>query len=308
MSKQIETICILLSFYNGELYIAEQIDSILSQEGVNVKILCRDDCSTDNTRDIIRDYADRYPDSIKLIEGKNLGFALSFTELLKYGVSNYPDIEYFAFADQDDVWLPEKMVCGINAVANESHDIPVAYCCATKRVDSDLNPLPNQTVHNPKELTRHRALIQNFATGCTMVFNRKAAVTYVSNLPEEIKVHDFLMYQICMFLGKMIYDPIPHILYRQHGNNQIGAPGAIGRMKKRTQGNYRKRVLEKQNRNFINAFRHLMNQNDIALFESFISYRNSIVSRIKLLFNFKISNTSVERDFFYRLKIILGGV
>lgn len=302
------SVLVLLSSYNGERYIAEQIDSILSQEGVNVKILCRDDCSTDKTRDIIRDYADRYPNQIRLIEGNNIGFALSFTELLKIGYNDYPDIEYFAFADQDDVWLPEKMVCGLNAVANESHDVPVAYCCATTRADSDLNPLPNQTVHNPGELTKHRALIQNFATGCTMVFNRKAAETYIANLPEEIKVHDFLMYQMCMFLGKMIYDPTPHILYRQHGSNQIGAPGAVGRMKKRTQGNYRKHVLEKQNRHFINAFRHLMNCDDVALFESFIGYRDSVFSRIRLLFNFKISYTSVERDFFYRLKIILGGV
>lgn len=301
-------ILVLLSSYCGEKYIAEQLDSILSQKNVDLKIICRDDCSKDSTCDIIKKYAENYPQKIELIEGDNLGFALSFTELLKFGYERYPDIQYFAFADQDDVWLPDKLSRAINFIRLESDDIPVAYCSNTKLVDEHLTQLGFGW--NPKtvKITRERALVQSYATGCTMVFNRKAARLYVENQPKEIKVHDFLMYQICIFLGKVIWDSESRILYRQHSSNQIGQPSAIGRMKKRLQGHYKEHVLERQNRNFFDAFNHLLSQEDKCLIQHFINYRKSLNSKLNLLFNRKICYTSFEKDFFYRLKILLGSV
>ncbi|MCM1139930.1 MAG: glycosyltransferase [Muribaculum sp.] len=300
-------ITVLLSIYNGERFLKEQLDSILTQENVDVKILARIDGTHDNSMAILHRYQNLYPDKIEIMEGRNLGFGLSFTKLLEEAYNRYPQCQYFAFADQDDVWLPDKLITGINDVANQSSDIPVAYCSATRNVDKDLNPLGRDTVLDPAKITKPRALVQNFATGCTMVFNRKAVEIYIANEPSEIIVHDFLMYQICVFLGKVIYDTTPHILYRQHGSNQIGRPGATQRMKRRLKGNFNKHILENQNRNFYLAFSHVLCDNDKKLFTKFINYRSSMISRLKLLFDTKISRLTLEQNFFYRLKVILGG-
>lgn len=298
-------ILVLLSSYCGEKYIAEQLDSILSQKNVDLKIICRDDCSKDCTRDIIKKYVENYPQKIELIEGENLGFALSFTELLKFGYEKHPDIQYFAFADQDDVWLPDKLERGIKNVSSFDPAIPVAYCSNTTLVDENLNFLGKGHLH-PVNLTKAKALIQNIATGCTMVMNRKAVELYVTHLPEEIKVHDFLMFQICSFLGKVIYDSESRILYRQHHNNQIGSPDFIGRMKKRLKGNFSKSILLRQNQIFLNAFGSLLTDEDKILFNKFINYNKSFINKLKLLLDKEIKYNNRETDFFLSLKILLG--
>lgn len=301
-------IVVLLSIYNGERFLKDQLDSILKQENVNVKILARIDGTHDNSLAILKHYQDLYPNKIDIIEGENLGFGLSFTKLLEEAHHRYPECLYFAFSDQDDVWLPDKLITGISAVSSQSSNLPVAYCSATRNVDRHLNPLGRDTVLDPAKITKPRALVKNFATGCTMVFNRKAVKLYITNEPSEIIVHDFLMYQICVFFGKLIYDTTPHILYRQHGSNQIGRPGAIQRMKRRLKGNFNKHILENQNRNFYLAFRHLLRDEDKKLFKKFINYRSSMTSRLKLLFDTQISPLTLEQNFFYRLKVIWGGI
>ena len=93
-------ILILMSTYNGEKYLSEQLNSLLLQENVNIKILIRDDGSTDNTHKILNFYSSNYP-NISWYTGENKGPALSFMDLL----FNAPESDYYAFCDQDDVWL-----------------------------------------------------------------------------------------------------------------------------------------------------------------------------------------------------------
>ena len=109
-------VAVLLSTYNGSKYIKEQIDSILSQEGVNIDIYIRDDGSTDETVNIIYEYKSN---NIFLTEGKNIGVGNSFMELL-YSV---PEIyDYYAFADQDDIWSEKKTRIAIEVLQkNKKH-------------------------------------------------------------------------------------------------------------------------------------------------------------------------------------------
>ena len=300
-------ICVLLSTYNGEKYLEEQLESLRRQEGVEVKVLVRDDGSKDRTMDILKDWQRRYSDWIEVVQGENVGFAMSFTHLLQMGIERYPSAAYYAFCDQDDVWLPEKLRKAVEKLQVESMEIPVAYCSNTRLVDADLHFLRMGWKKGEVRLTKERALIQSFATGCTMVFNRKAAEIYVSHLPEVIKVHDFLMYQLCMFLGKVVYDENSYILYRQHGNNQIGKPNFWSRCKKRMQGHYKEHVLELQNYRFLKAYKDLLSVDDIGLISQIAFYRRNVFSRLALLFNAKIKYTTLESNFFYVLKIIIGG-
>lgn len=298
-------IIVLLSSYNGEKYIAEQLDSILSQQNVDVKILCRDDGSSDKTKEIISQYVESHPNKIELITGNNLGFALSFTELIKIAEERFHDVEYFAFADQDDVWLPEKLSSGIEFLKTERKDIPVAYCSNLSLVNSNLEFMKygKSPYYN---LTKGKALVQNVATGCTVIMNRKTVELYNRHTPKIIFYHDFLVFQICMFLGKMIYDSSSHILYRQHSSNQIGAPGKIARMKHRFSGHFSKHVLQQQNIAFYDAYKELLSENDRNLFIRFNSYNMSIFSKIRLIFDKDIKYDSFEPNFFMILKIISG--
>ena len=301
-------VCILLSTYNGEKYLEEQLESLVRQEGVEIRILVRDDGSKDATCDILNKWQAAHPGLVDFVQGENVGFAMSFTHLLQMAVVRYPEAEYFAFCDQDDVWLPEKMQKAVEKLAAEAKDIPVAYCSNTRLVDSDLQFIRMCWKRGEARLTKERALIQSFATGCTMVFNRRAAETYVSHLPEVIKVHDFLMYQLCMFLGKVVYDENSYILYRQHGSNQIGQPGFRKRWQRRWKsGNYKKHTLELQNYRFLKAYKDLLSVDDIGLISQIAFYRRSLFTKLALLFNRRIKYTRMKANFFYMLKIVIGG-
>lgn len=302
-------ICVLLSTYNGEKYLEEQLESLRQQVNVEIKILIRDDGSKDHTAEIIQRWYNDNPQLIDLfVQGENVGFALSFIELLKIAMARYPNAEYYAFCDQDDVWLPNKLSEAVQKLKNESQEIPITYCSNTCLVDQDLQFLRMGWKQGEARLTKHRALIQSFATGCTMVFNHKAAEICISHLPKVIKVHDFLIYQICMFLGKVIYDENSYILYRQHGKNQIGKPDFWGRFRKRLEGHYKEHVLEYQNLMFLSAYKDLLNVEDIGLICRFVYYRKNLFAKLSLLFDSKIKYTSFERNYYYVLKIILGGV
>lgn len=303
-----KTICVLMSTYNGERFIREQIDSIMNQIGVNVHLIVRDDSSSDSTCSIVEEYIAAYPNKIELLRGNNLGFALSFSELINYACTQSTQYTYFAFADQDDVWLENKLFVAVEALEKEISTLPITYCSNTRLVDENLEFIRESWKRREVQLTKERSMIQSYATGCTMVFNRIAAEMYISHIPEQLKVHDYLMYQQCMFLGKVIYDHNSYILYRQHGNNQIGSPGFVSRMRKRLGGHYKKYALEKQNYYFLKAYKELLSVEDIGLLSSFIFYRKNFLTKLSLLFNRRIKYSSFEANFFYALKVILGGV
>lgn len=159
---------ILMSTYNGEKYLREQLDSILAQTNVNVHITIRDDGSSDGTADILDDYQEKYPNKITVYSKGNIrkGYAKSFIELLKLAI---PDADYYAFADQDDVWLPEKCYVAAKKLEKCSNEVKL-YVCAVKNCDAELNLLSvnqfNQSrVSLKSDFARHRF------PGCAMVFS-----------------------------------------------------------------------------------------------------------------------------------------
>lgn len=206
---------VLMSAYNGERFIRAQIDSILLQEGVNVRLLIRDDGSTDATLNIIKEYiADN---RVTLIEGVNVGFRKSFLWLL----DNSPEADYYAFSDQDDVWEPDKLSTAVSMIRNHSQDKSLLYTSALKRVNEELDILSVQSFPHLKldcysELVRHR-----FA-GCTYVFNDKLrhvcdGCSSIDNLEYG---HDGFIALMCWLTGgEVLYDDTAHIMFRRYGTN-----------------------------------------------------------------------------------------
>lgn len=210
-----------MSSYNGEKYIEEQMDSLLRQKDVDVRILVRDDGSKDRTLEILEGYAQRNP-NVRYFKGsKNLGPAKSFLELMTH-YPEYPDCYFYAFCDQDDVWDDDKIICAVNMLKKEEQKLPLLYYSNLRIVDQDLNFCRNSHTGAHVSPNRFTALMQNHATGCTVVYNRTAMELVVNHMPEDVTMHDSWTYRVCSVFGKTIYDPEPHISYRQHGGNVVG--------------------------------------------------------------------------------------
>lgn len=217
---------VLLSTYNGALYLSEQIDSILAQTYRDWRLTIRDDGSTDDTVGIIKRYRALYPDKITLVtdtEGR-LGPCQSFARLL--GLSTAP---YAMFCDQDDVWLPEKTELTLKEMKRleeSSKGSPVLIHTDMKVVDRNLKVIAKsfwKYQHlDPGMRGTGNLLIMNNATGCTMMINNKLREISLP-IPGEAILHDWWINLVASAFGKIGYIDFPALLYRQHGENEAGA-------------------------------------------------------------------------------------
>lgn len=213
-----ETVQILMSTYNGQTYIREQMESLLKQDYSNIEILIRDDGSTDNTVQILQEYETVYA-NVQVFEEKNVGVTASFFELLRKS-----DAAYIAFCDQDDVWLPDKVTRAVTKLQNIQG--PALYCSNKILVDSKLQVIAN---NHEKKLRPafENALVECICTGCTSMMNRELADSIRSHIPEHAIIHDWWCYLVASYLGTVVFDEQAYIWYRQHGGNVIGASPTV---------------------------------------------------------------------------------
>lgn len=206
---------VLLSTYNGEKYIKEQIESILNQKEVEVSLLIRDDGSSDKTIEIIGKLADKN-NNIIYYKDENLGPARSFMDLL-YKSGEY---DYYAFADQDDIWRNQKLISAINMLKEKENE-PSLYMSALEVVDENLNLIETKKVNG--NLSFEGEMIRNFATGCTMVLNKKLCDIIKQYNPSYLIMHDSWITRVCYAVGgNVIIDDNSYIKYRQHTGNVLG--------------------------------------------------------------------------------------
>ena len=218
-----DNITVLLSVYNGKAYLKEQLDSLICQEGVQTEILIRDDGSSDESLQLLYDYS-RNHDNIKVVKGDNVGSAHSFMALIHDAVSSETSCDYFAFCDQDDVWMKDKLCSAVKKISTQPKAKPSLYIGTYQMVDSTLHPIP--TVLKKPTINLPAALAANSATGCTMVFNKALLELLASKSPKDFIMHDYWAYLVCLSVGGYVYyDETPHILYRQHDHNVIGGLG-----------------------------------------------------------------------------------
>lgn len=291
---------IFLSTYNGEKYIVSQIESLLAQKDVEINILVRDDGSTDGTINILKKYEKK--GVLTFYQGENMGYAKSFLHLL----TNNKEADYYAFCDQDDVWLPDKLIKAIEKISKNKE--PSLYTSALKRVDENLKFLGMQSFKKLKitlgaEFTRHRL------AGCTFVFNKKLyniikSAYYIENLNCS---HDKLITILCLVTnGKIIFDNNSYILFRRYGNNTSIDGKSI----------FKKILKEKEH---FTKYKH--NESDLAkcileyygkqidkenfeLLFRIANYKNNIVDYIRLIFSKELDCGFWFYNIFIKLIII----
>lgn len=297
-------ICVIMSTYNGEKYIEQQLDSIFTSPQ-NIFLYVRDDGSKDRTIEILKDYGTKHAVPIEVNEGKNVGSAESFLTALR----DCPKADYYAFCDQDDVWIDGKLSAAMEQIGATNQ--PVLWCSDYQVTDSDLHVIIQSVLEQPVQ-DSVRAVFYNNVPGCTMVFNwalmQELRKVEISN----IRMHDIMAINVALITGRVIFDKTPYVLYRQHGNNVLGY-----RHKKIQIGKWIKEKLElvinKENYStseyaqaVLNAFESEMNAREKAEYKLISKMNGSLISRLKVLASpytkEKIGRTSVS----IRCKILLN--
>lgn len=217
-----ERVQILLSTYNGEKYLSEQLNSLLQQSYSNIHILIRDDGSKDRTINILEEYQRKFPQKIQLILNKNIGVIESFFKLIEISESGY---DFYFFCDQDDFWEKDKIKKAIEIIKEENEEECIGYCSNLKLVDANLTFI---RFAYSKELRPNilNSFLENIVTGCTYACNKNLFLKMKEKIKivdtQKIPMHDHYFYFLTCLYGKLIYDQESYILYRQHQNNVIG--------------------------------------------------------------------------------------
>jgi glycosyltransferase involved in cell wall biosynthesis len=301
-------VTVLLSTYNGSIFLQQQLDSLYAQTYPHIRILARDDGSSDSTRTILE--SERSRGALDILEGyNNLGPALSFFELLKSAASI--ETEYVAFCDQDDVWHPHKIAHAVSALTGVAGSCPAMYCSRLEIVDEQLKHIGYTEM--PGKVGFGNALVENVAVGCTMVLNRKAIDLIRENLPAKVLIHDWWCYLVLSCFGEIIFDSSADIKHRQHGSNTIGIAtnmfDQLGRKLRRFFGSGGGHLwLSEQASLFSSIFKERIPLLHRRVINKFVAAKLSFKCRVQLVFSREIWRQKWSDNLILRLLLLINRI
>ena len=231
-------IAVLMTTYNGERFLREQLDSILQQENVDVSLFIADDCSTDSTREILQEYSAKYSNIELVFNKKNKGCIRNFMDLV-YSADTKA-FDYFAISDQDDVWLPNKLAAAVNALEaacknapcsegemQSQNGVPALYYAGIDNVCLDGTSLGNEYAQYQICAQNYASLllVQNWCLGCTCLMNP----ALVARL-QEAKVYNFgrmydaWIHAVVLYTGGVVVSDLQHSFIKRRitGQNTVG--------------------------------------------------------------------------------------
>lgn len=305
---------VLMSTYNGERYLSEQIDSILSQTvfqnpDLETELIIRDDGSVDGTCGLLECYAEKFP-QIKYHTGHNIGVIASFFELIQ----NTPeDVDFIALSDQDDVWMEDKLESAIDTLKDMDAEKPLLYCGMSQPTDENLNPVKGIFFTEDMRPSFGNALVENICTGATAVFNAKLAKYIKMEIPQYTAMHDWWLYILASCFGEVLFDPVSHMYYRQHSENVVGIrKGYVGEFVARVK-RYRKNRynISRQVRSLwdLIGHNHLEIQHEKEeIIKDILSARKKIKARICIVCNRKIYRQRKIDHFIFKCIFLTGKV
>ncbi|MBR2149423.1 MAG: glycosyltransferase family 2 protein [Campylobacter sp.] len=296
------TIAVIMATYNGQQYLAKQIDSILTQTYFNIIIYIRDDCSSDATMDILKEYKYKYPDKFIINQNKNnLGFVKNFELLLSEA-----DCDYIAISDQDDIWKPDKLEKELKAMIEVEKDNPnlaILIHSDLEMIDSDGNQIHKSffkkkgyNLSNKKDLGQ--ILGPCGVMGNTILMN-KMLKNLVLPFTSNVEFHDYYLAVINEIYGKRIVLNEPLVEYRIHQSNT-------------SKNNIQKQKLKKYTGlPFLNTGKAAclrsinkanINLNDMKIINTFLDYLDC--KGLMFLYYFKLLNNNlVKTSFWYRFRL-----
>ncbi len=294
---------ILMSTYNGEKYLKEQIDSILEQLDVDITIYASDDCSKDSTTQILEEYKNKCSNFNYQINKANKNFTYNFMDLAFSVPETY---DYYAFADQDDIWLKDKIISAINLINAKQSNKGVLYFSNQNLVNGEMEFIAKKFLETPESTNKYAYLCGNICTGCTMVFDNNLLKLIKKYYPKNIYLHDYYVFLLAAFCGEIVYDNNAYINYRQHSSNTFGVNKKIS-IKKRINNAIKKtESLSIFHKELLEGYADFLNDDDKKCLNITANYKNSIKNKIKLLFSIKIAPKHHKLQ--YKIKMLLNKV
>lgn len=280
------SIAILLCTYNGSHFLQEQLDSFSAQNQKHWKLFVYDDASTDNTCELISQYQSHISQPVYLQKNNaSKGFCKNFLSAICATPNDSAD--FFALSDQDDIWQADKLSRAITYLNTLSPNIPAVYCSRTQLVDNTRKPLGFSPLFKKKPSFKN-ALVQSIAGGNTMVLNRAAkALITQAGFNIDVVSHDWWIYLLISGAGGHIfYDSVSSILYRQHGNNLVGANNTLSAKFARFKRLLKSEFKQWNDNNIIalNANRTLLQPHNMQILDYFIEARESTLLKRCLKF------------------------
>lgn len=286
-------VLVLLSSYNGEKYIKEQIDSILTQKNITVKLFIRDDGSTDATRNILKKY-EKYSNCV-VVFGDNIGAANSFLWLIQNAHSS----GYYAFSDQDDIWDRDKLSSAISIIKSTGSTL---YHGFAGKVDKNLNKIKDDS-HTPAD-SFGGSLLES-ATGCTMVFTKALMDKLKSYHPRYISMHDAWVYRVCYALGYSVYyDCNSHMKYRQHESNVSG--GQMSYMQKIAKIKKNRGAKYNVAQSIKTCCWHDMPEQNRIILQAFLGYKCSFYGKLRVMMNPQFSLNKTRTNIQNKILLIFN--
>jgi glycosyltransferase involved in cell wall biosynthesis len=269
-------VSILMCTYNGERFLAQQLDSIASQTYPEWNVIVSDDGSTDLTLEILHQYSESWGEGkLTVRQGPKRGFAANFMSIT---CDEALKSQFYAWADQDDIWQDNKLEAALQVLHTQPKDIPTLYCARTELI-SDSGAVIGFSPLFERPVSFANALVQSIGGGNTMVFNQVARELFQqagSHL--DIVSHDWWAYLLVSGAGgHVFYDQCPTILYRQHQANLIGSnSGLLARiMRLRMMFSGRFRCWNQQNITALESIHAQLSQENQLTLEQFKKARSA---------------------------------
>lgn len=280
-------VAVLLCTMQGQRFLAEQLNSIATQSHPNWELWASDDGSDDHTHAILEHYQEHWSEQrVSIHTGPAEGSTANFLSLTCRADIN---TEFFAYADQDDIWEADKLERAVKWLQTVPRHIPALYGSRTQLVD-ERNQYLGYSPLFQRTPSFENALVQNVAGGNTMVFNR-AARDLLRRAGDQVQVvaHDWWAYMVVTGCGGRVhYDPYPTVRYRQHGDNQVGSNQSWGarlvRLRLLLKGRFR--YWTEGNVRALQSIEHLLTPENRTLLKEFNSARNGhLGDRLACLWN-----------------------
>ena len=291
-------VLVLLATCNGEKYLRQQLDSIYAQEDVEVSIFATDDGSTDSTIAILEEYKKDHSLTIHY-HGEPHEFTYNFIDAIF--VNKNTSFDYYAFSDQDDVWMKEKLSSAIEMLKKNSKNV---YSSNLTIVNENLDGEALMNDDSIQRCNKYNAVFENVATGCTIVFSKAFLDLLVRYYPKNIYLHDYWVYLLALYTDNYIYDSRSFIKYRQHGCNQIGDSSKKGvktyyKRFKASKGH--QRALCEQ---LLEGYRDIIGEENASIVEVMAGYKKKFSYRWKLMFSRNYKKR--KHNFFKVIKLLLN--
>ncbi len=293
---------VVMSSYNGEKSIVRQLDTIFAQKGVFITCTVRDDGSSDDTVQVLKEYRKNNA-NLFIIPGDNIGWERSFLDALRQSQK----ADYYAFSDQDDVWFSDKIRYGVDVLEMAKYkEIPLLYHCNKISVGESLKALKEQAYKIEKPLNRRNAIAQEYVQGCSCIIDINAKKLICNYVPSLKFPHDYWVGLLCYYFGEIFYSSEP-FFYHVHHSNNASNDGSLWKSRfDRFRNFFKKSTYFNPCHDLLMGYRDLLTEEDTLFLNRVLSYKKNLRNRFFLLIDSKFRRKSVIGSIALKIQVLLG--